>query len=74
VAKNKEFYKLPADLAVTVTGVKPISYFFNLRALLAGLKKRKKLNKSGLIFCNYSGRRFGAADSPGSVFSPVPVL
>ena len=42
MAKNKAFYKLLADLAVIVTGVKPFSYFFNLRAMLAGLKKEAK--------------------------------
>jgi hypothetical protein len=73
MARNKAFYKMIADLAVIVTGFKPFGYFFNLRALLAGLKK-KKLNKSGLIFCNCSGRRFNPTDFPGSIFSPFSVL
>jgi len=54
MAKNKEFYKLPADLDVIVTGVNPFSYFFNLRALLAEAAK-KRLNKSVFNWGNFPG-------------------
>ena len=71
--KIRNFINCLQISAVTVTGSKPISYFFNLR-VLPGRTKKKKLNKSGLIFCNCSGRRFIAANSPGSDCSLVPVL